>query len=352
MKGNFVRKKVGSFIVISLICGLLCGCGQASAYWEKAKNLLDTYLQNVYVSSDKEKDQDGNLSNEEVNQGEDSQGEGDQGKHPVENPPEAERIPQKDVNFLEVPDYTVEDPNNERGLSTERIPYGFGAAADGKPHRISVENQQRFDSYGTNGLSVDLKTQDKKVIYLTFDCGYKLDDLTDRLLDTLKEKDVQAAFFCTMQFLKEDPEGVQRMLEEGHIVGNHTATHPDCTTITRTEFAEQLQRVDEYMREHYNVSTKYFRFPTGAYSQDALDLAYGQGYRSIFWSFAYADWDPAKQPEVESSLETVKKRLHSGAVILLHSTSTTNVAILGDVIDYARSQGYEFRTLDEYEWNP
>lgn len=247
-------------------------------------------------------------------------------------------------------EYQVPDPNNGRGLSTERVPFSYGVASGGEPHHITVNNQQIFDGYGTNGLAWDNKTTDEKVLYLTFDCGYKLDDLTSRILDTLKEKDVPAAFFCTMDYLEEDPQEIARMIEEGHIVGNHSVTHPDCTTVTREKLAWEILGVHNYMRVNFGYTPEYFRFPTGAFSEDTLDLVYYTGYKSIFWSIAYADWDPYNQIGEETAFNQVTSRLHPGAVILLHSTSPDNVAILGRVIDYARSQGYVFKTLDDYEY--
>lgn len=253
---------------------------------------------------------------------------------------------------LSAVDYTVPDPFNTRGLSTERIPFSYGVASGGQPHHITVSNQEIFDGYGTNGLAWDNKTTDEKVLYLTFDCGYKLDDLTSRILDTLNEKNVPAAFFCTMDYLEEDPEEIARMIEEGHIVGNHSVTHPDCTTVTREKLAWELLGVHNYMRVNFGYTPSYFRFPTGAFSEDVLDLVYHTGYRSIFWSVAYADWDPNNQIGEELAFNQVTSRLHPGAVILLHSTSPDNVAILGRIIDYAISQGYVFKTLDDYEyWN-
>lgn len=244
-------------------------------------------------------------------------------------------------------EYTVNDPYNTRGLSAERFPFSYGVASGGAPHSITVNNQATFDSFGTNALAWDNKSGEK-VLYLTFDCGYKYGDLTARILDTLKEKNVKAAFFCTMDYLKTEPSEIARMINEGHTVGNHSVTHPDCTTVSREKLAWELLGVHNYMRVNFGYSPKYFRFPTGAYSQNTLELADSVGYRSVFWSVAYADWDPENQQGVESAFSQVTSRLHPGAVILLHSTSPDNADILGRVIDYAREQGYEFRTLDEY----
>ncbi len=249
-------------------------------------------------------------------------------------------------------EYTVKDADNLRGLDTKRQDHCYGVAKDGKPHSITVSNQDRFDSYGTNVLTWDNKTEEK-VLYLTFDCGYKYEDLVTRILDTLKEKQVPAAFFCTVDYLRAAPHDTARMISDGHIVGNHSTTHPgDCSALSREKMAWELLGVENYLRENFGYTSKYFRFPCGVYSENALELVDSVGYRSVFWSIAHVDWDPENQPGEEVSFNTVTSRLHPGAVILLHSTSPDNAAILGDFIDYCTEQGYTFRSLDEYEyWN-
>lgn len=248
--------------------------------------------------------------------------------------------------------YLVKDADNTLGLDTDKVSFSFGVASGGKPHNVTVNNQKTFDGYGTNALAWDNKSEEK-VLYLTFDCGYKYKDLVDRILDTLGEKDVPAAFFCTMDYLEDAPEAVVRMIEEGHIVGNHSTTHPvDSSALSREKLAWELLGVENYLRENFGYTSKYFRFPGGVYSECALELVNSVGCRSVFWSIAHADWDPENQPGVDVSFKTITDRLHPGAVILLHSTSPDNVAILADYIDYCRAQGYTFRSLDEYSaWN-
>ena len=252
---------------------------------------------------------------------------------------------------LEPKQYIINDISNSRGLSTVRNGFSFGVAKNGAPHSITVNNQNTFDGYNLNTLAWDNKTPEK-ILYLTFDCGYKYLDLTDRLLDTLKEKNVKAAFFCTLDYLEDDPNAVCRMISEGHIVGNHSTTHPDFSKISRAKIAEEVLGANNFLRVNYGYESPYFRFPSGAYTHSALDVVYQTGHRSIFWSVAYADWDPNNQIGTEKAFEQVTSRLHPGAVILLHSTSPDNVQILSRVIDYALSQGYQFRSLDQYAyWN-
>ncbi len=246
--------------------------------------------------------------------------------------------------------YTVVDPLNKLGISTEKFSHAYGVAKNGQPHQITVDNQTRLDKYGYSALAWDNKTEEK-VLYLTFDCGYEYKNFTSLILDTLKEKKAPATFFCTLPFLKEVPDTVARMINEGHNVGNHSVNHPsDSSALSREKLAAELLGVHNHLRVNFGYESRYFRFPTGTYSPNALELVQSIGYRSVFWSIAHADWDPEDQPGVDKSFATVTSRLHPGAVILLHSCSPDNVAMLGDFIDYARAQGYEFRSLDAYEY--
>lgn len=268
-----------------------------------------------------------------------------------ETEPPAPVITTPPAMYSDASGYTVYDPFNTRGLSEARIGHSFGVASGGQPHSISVNNQTYFDSDPAfNALALDTKSGGK-VIYLTFDCGYEYNNNTAKVLDILREKNVPAAFFCTMQFLSANTATTWRMINEGHIVGNHSNTHPSFPTLTRDQMAMELYAVDKYMQDYFGYSTKYFRFPEGAYSVSALELCASLGYRSAFWSVAYADWDVNNQMGYDAAFNTVVSRLHPGAVVLLHAVSNDNVAILADFIDYARSQGYTFVSLDAYAWN-
>lgn len=250
---------------------------------------------------------------------------------------------------LEIIEFFVPDPENKENLSTEKKSFGFGAAKDGAPHQITIDNQTYFDSLQVGALAWDNRTEGKK-LYLTFDCGYEYENLTVDILNVLKEKEVKATFFCTLDYLRTAPEIVAQMIDEGHIVGNHASTHPDCSALSREELAWEILGVDNYLRANFGYTSPYFRFPSGEYSENAMDLVHDLGFKNVFWSLAHADWDPKNQPGVSKSFQTITERLHPGAVILLHSTSPDNAVIMGDFIDYARNQGYEFVSLDEYPW--
>lgn len=234
----------------------------------------------------------------------------------------------------------VVDAENLKKLSEKSESHSYGVSTYGKPHEISVNFQKLYDKY--NALCLD--TSGKKVIYLTFDCGYE-NGCTEKILNVLKEKNVPAAFFVTLPYLKSAPEVAARMILEGHVVGNHSDTHPNFSTITRTQMAKEIENVDNYLRTHFGYSSCYFRFPQGAYSESALDLVNNAGYTSVFWSSAYADWDTNNLKGKDYAFETVTSRLHPGCVLLLHAVSQDNADALGDIIDYAREQGYEFRQL-------
>ncbi|MDR1734123.1 MAG: polysaccharide deacetylase family protein [Oscillospiraceae bacterium] len=241
---------------------------------------------------------------------------------------------------------TIADPNNAKGLPTKKIEHSFGYAKDEVPHDISVTNQKFFDDKGYAAITLDQKTPGK-VLYLTFDSGYENGN-TEKILNTLKEKGVPAAFFCTTAEMKAVPDLIGRMIKEGHIVGNHSVKHPSFAEIDRTRMAQEVIEADNYLRTNFGYSAPFFRFPMGEYSESALDALASLGYYSVFWSLAYSDWDTANQKGAQNAIDTVMERIHPGAVILLHSVSTDNTEALADIIDAARAKGYEFRSLTQF----
>ena len=239
--------------------------------------------------------------------------------------------------------YTVSDEENKKGLSTEKKSHSHGPASGGKAHHTVVEFQKNFDKYG----AVTLDTSGKKVLYLTFDCGYEYENLTSKVLDVLKEKGVNATFFCTLDHIKKEKDLIARMIKEGHIVGNHSANHPSFANISRSEMAKEIEETENYLRENFGYAAKFFRFPAGEYSESALELVQSLGYKSMFWSVAYDDWNVNNVRGKDYAIEKVMSRLHPGAVILLHSVSKDNAQALSEIIDRARGQGYEFRSVEE-----
>lgn len=232
------------------------------------------------------------------------------------------------------------DPDNLRGLSTTAHNHSYGVSKGSVPHEISVNNQKLYEQYG--GFCLD--TSGEKVIYLTFDCGYE-NGCTGLILDTLKEKKVPAAFFVTLPNVKSNPDLIARMINEGHTVGNHSDTHPNFSTISRTRMVQEIQNLDNHLRTKFGYSSPFFRFPEGACSVNALELVQSVGFKSVFWSSAYADWDVSNPKGKQYAYDTVTSRLHPGCVLLLHAVSYDNADALGDIIDYALSQGYTFKSL-------
>ena len=186
-----------------------------------------------------------------------------------------------------------------------------------------------------------------KVLYLTFDAGYE-NGYTAGILDVLKEREVSAAFFLVGDYLERNPDLVRRMTAEGHIVGNHTLSHPDMTGLDEAAFEGELRGMEQLYEEVTGQTLpKYYRPPQGLYSEDNLKKAKAMGYKTVFWSLAYADWDNANQPNPDEAVEKLTLRLHDGAVILLHATSKTNAEILDRLITQWQSMGYRFAPLTE-----
>ena len=185
-------------------------------------------------------------------------------------------------------------------------------------------------------------------VYLTFDCGYENGN-TAQILDVLKAHGAPAAFFVVGNYLTSEPELVRRMAEEGHIVGNHTWSHPDMSGISdQTAFSQQLEKVrDAYREVTGQEMPMYYRPPQGIYSQENLAMAKELGYRTVFWSLAYVDWKQDAQPSEQEALEKLTSRIHNGAVVLLHNTSSTNAAVLDRVLTAWEDMGYSFGTLDQ-----
>lgn len=188
----------------------------------------------------------------------------------------------------------------------------------------------------------------EKVLYLTFDAGYE-NGCTAKILDTLKEKQVPAAFFLVGNYIRQSPDLVRRMVAEGHTVGNHTMHHYDMSRLSdKAAFSKELTDLEALYKETVGQELpKYYRPPQGIYSEENLKMAQELGYKTLFWSLAYVDWNNDAQPTKEAAFAKLLPRTHNGAVVLLHSTSTTNAEILGELIDKWKAMGYRFGTLEE-----
>ena len=187
-----------------------------------------------------------------------------------------------------------------------------------------------------------------KVVYLTFDAGYENGNV-GKILDVLAEKGVKGAFFVLGHLVEDNTSLVVRMADEGHLVCNHTYSHPDMSKkASIEEFGEELSSLEDVYREKTGRDlAKFFRPPEGRFSEKTLEFAKALGYKTVLWSFAYADWDNNAQMSHEAAKKKILNNIHNGAILLLHPTSATNAAILGEVIDELTTQGYRFGTLDE-----
>lgn len=203
-----------------------------------------------------------------------------------------------------------------------------------------------------SGFYIDNKNADpsapEKVIYLTFDAGYENGNIS-KILDILKAENVPGAFFVLENLVTKNPELIKRMAEEGHLVCNHTAKHNDMTKYhTGEAFLDELSRLETVCREAAGVEiAKYYRPPEGRFSEENLQFASDGGYKTIFWSFGYVDWDNERQMSPDDAMNKILGGLHNGEVLLLHPTSATNAAIMSRLITELKARGYRFGTLDE-----
>ena len=225
-------------------------------------------------------------------------------------------------------------------LSNKKHSWYFNKGTNHEQPRIDTSLKNVVDKYD----AIYLESPDEKIIYLTFDEGYE-NGYTGQILDTLKEKNVKAVFFITGPYLSKNEDLVRRMVEEGHTVGNHTVNHPSMPDVDDEKLEKELLDLDRKFYELFGASMKYVRPPMGEFSERTVALSKNLGYTSVFWSFAYRDWETNNQKGTEYAKETVLNAIHPGEVMLLHAVSVDNTNALGDIIDEARSLGYEFGEL-------
>ena len=203
------------------------------------------------------------------------------------------------------------------------------------------EELAKYDAYYADDT-------DEKVLYLTFDAGYENGN-TEPILDALKKHGVSATFFVVGTYIESEPDLIRRMVEEGHTVGNHTWHHPNMSQIaTKDSFCQELEAVEDAYREITGQDmTKYYRPPQGKYSESNLQMAQELGYKTFFWSLAYVDWYQDDQPAREEAFDKLLGRIHPGAIVLLHSTSSTNAEITDELLTKWEEMGYTVRPLKE-----
>lgn len=193
-----------------------------------------------------------------------------------------------------------------------------------------------------------LGNKEKKNIYLTFDEGYEA-GYTPQLLTILRENQVKATFFITAHYVNSQPDLVKQMIEEGHIIGNHTVNHKSMPELSEDKIKTEVMDLHQVMNEKFGYEMKYIRPPKGEFSSNSLQVTNQLGYTTVMWSFAYEDWNEDKQPEEQASKKKILDNLHNGEIMLLHGNSKTNTNILDSMIKEAKNMGYEFKSLDEFD---
>ena len=258
-----------------------------------------------------------------------------------ENQTETEEMTEEGYPFVPANPAAVTEFSSYAALDGSKLGWGPGGPVDELNRSQGALLYQ--DKYGK--YDADFIGKNEKVVYLTFDQGYE-NGYTAPILDTLKEKQVPAVFFLTGHYAQSQPELIQRMIDEGHILGNHSQNHPSFPDTPLEECKAEVEEIHNYVKENFDYEMSLFRFPAGEFSEQNLKLLQDMGYRSVFWSFAYRDWEVDNQPDPAQALETIVSKAHPGAIILLHSVSSTNAEVLGSVIDQLREQGYEFKAYE------
>ena len=220
--------------------------------------------------------------------------------------------------------------------------WGLSFQQDGEPPvaNASFEELKKYNAYYAEDTS-------KKKLYLTFDAGFENGN-TPAILDALKKHDVKATFFVVGTYIKDNPDLIKRIHEEGHLIGNHTYHHPDMSQIaTKESFHKELKDVEtEYKNVVGEEMTKFYRPPQGKFNETNLQMAKDLGYHTFFWSLAYVDWYENDQPSKEEAFQKLLGRIHPGAIVLLHSTSKTNANILDELLTKWEEMGYKFASLE------
>ncbi len=233
------------------------------------------------------------------------------------------------------------NPNGYASLPNKVCGWGLKKNLNAPPEvpQNIISLLEKYDSYY-------IGKDTEKVLYLTFDEGYE-NGYTAKILDVLKEKEVPAAFFITGPYLKKEKELVKRMVDEGHIVGNHTVNHPCLPEIDSAEkIKNELFDLDEDFYKEFGKRMKFLRAPRGEFSERTLALTNDLGYTNVFWSFAYKDWEINNQKGAEYAYKEIMKGTFPGCILLLHAVSKDNAEVLGRVLDDLKSEGYVFKSLE------
>jgi len=229
-------------------------------------------------------------------------------------------------------------------LSTKKIEWGIKRGNNHQQPDLGSKNKELIEKY--NGMAMG--NSQSKYIYITFDLGYEA-GYTENILNTLKENNVNATFFITAHYLNTQDELVKRMIDEGHIVGNHTVNHKSMPDLSEEEIKKEVMDLHTAIYNKFGYEMKYIRPPKGEFSERTLEITKNLGYKTVMWSLAYDDWDENKQGREEYAKSKILNNIHNGAIILLHGNSKDNTNVLGECIIKIKERGYEFRSLDMFE---
>lgn len=322
-----MNSKMKMFLISSALVISLVGCNKNNSMQEDSSQMMQDAKEVTQDAENEIENPDGNYKTEEDGKVIDDSKDGNL-EDDVENMmTESEAIQtMAKINFDEL-----------EKLDNTKQGWGQGKNLNDKNQPIDAVNfQTKYGKYN----AYFIRDLDKKNVYLTFDEGYE-NGYTAPILDVLKDKGVSAVFFVTLPYVKQNPDLINRMISEGHIVGNHSVKHKSFPTISVEEGQQEVEGLHNYMKENYNYDMTLFRFPLGEFSERSLELLNKLGYKSIFWSYAYADWDPNKKMEPAKAKDKIISAAHDGAIYLLHAVSKTNAEILGDVIDQLKASGYD-----------
>ena len=239
---------------------------------------------------------------------------------------------------------TSAEPSNIQSLSNSKIGWGIKRSDNHEQPDVGTKNKEIMDKY--NGIYMGNK--EKKIVYLTFDLGYEA-GYTSKILEILKNNNVKATFFITAHYVNTQPDLVKQMINEGHIVGNHTVNHKSMPSCSLETINKEVMNLHSAISEKFGYEMKFIRPPKGEYSERTVAYTNTLGYKTVMWSFAYDDWDENKQGREEYGRKKILENVHNGEIMLLHATSKDNANILDDVVKQIKHMGYEFKNIDEFE---
>ena len=236
------------------------------------------------------------------------------------------------------------EPAEIEKLSNKKIGWGLKRGNNNQQPDVGSTNKKILDKYE----GIYMGNADKKYVYMTFDLGYEA-GYTPKILEVLKQNNVKATFFITANYLNTEEKLVKQMIDEGHIVGNHTVNHKSMPSCNLETIKKEMMDLHTAVYNKFGYEMKYMRPPKGEYSEKTVAYTNTLGYKTVMWSFAYDDWDETKQGREAYGKKKILDNVHNGEIMLLHATSKDNANILDEVIKEIKNKGYEFKNIDEFE---